>query len=202
MQYEPFSQWLSSENGQNSTENNERISNIDEATPEDKINEAIKIINKNLAAELLTEILSNTPAFFESLVVQLLVTMGYGGIEDASVVGGSGDDGIDGIINSYKLGFEKIFIQAKRYDIGNNVSNREIRNFSGALLQKGVTKGVFITTSSFTDKAIRAANSITLQKIIPIDGAKLTNLMIDYNIGVSEVNTFAIKKLDSDFFEE
>lgn len=90
----------------------------------------------------------------------------------------------------------------KLYDIGNNVSNQEIRNFSGALLQKGVTKGVFITTSSFTDKAIRAANSITRQKIIPIDGAKLTNLMIDYNIGVSEVNTFAIKKLDSDFFEE
>ncbi len=202
MQYEPFSQWLSSENGQNLTESNERNSTIDEATPEDKINEAIKIINKNLAVELLTEILSNTPAFFESLVVRLLVAMGYGGIEDARVVGGSGDDGIDGIINSDKLGFEKICIQAKRYDIGNNVSNQEIRNFSGALLQKGVTKGVFITTSSFTDKAIRAAKSITQQKIILIDGTKLTNLMIDYNIGVSEVNTFSIKKLDIDFFEE
>lgn len=203
MSYPEFRQWISSdnENGEESVQEDVNIINNEE-TPEEQINQAIEIINKNLSDELLTEVLNNSPEFFEALVVKLLVAMGYGGIENARVVGQSGDDGIDGIINSDKLGFEKICIQAKRYGIEHKISNKDIRDFSGALLQQGVTKGVFITTSSFTTKAVNAVKAITQQKIILIDGKRLTNLMIEYNIGVSEVNHYVVKRLDTDFFDE
>ena len=128
--------------------------------------------------------------------------MGYGDLESAQVVGQSGDDGVDGIINSDKLGFEKIYIQAKRYAQNNSVGNELIRNFSGALVQHGATKGVLITTSSFTPKAIEAVRANTQQRIILIDGKKLTNFMIEYNLGVSETNHYSIKKIDTDFFDE
>ena len=203
MKYDTFSQWVSNDNthGEVKTDTSKLV--IDEtSTPEEKISDAIRIINDNLADELLTSILANSPDFFEKLVVNLLVAMGYGKMEYSKVVGGTGDDGIDGIISADKLGFEKICVQAKRYSKDNTVSNREIRNFSGALLQEGVTKGVFITTSSFSPKAINAVNSITQQKIVLIDGEELTKLMIKYNIGVSEESVFVIKKIDIDFFEE
>ena len=202
MNYPQFLSWISgsSKNG-NNLEQSESVINSEE-TPEDQISRAIDVINKNLADELLSEILVNSPTFFENLVVRLLVRMGYGDTESAQVVGQSGDDGIDGIINSDKLGFEKIYIQAKRFSPEHTVGNTEIRNFSGALIQKGANKGVFITTSSFSKKAIEAVHSNTQQKIILIDGSRLTNLMIEYNIGVSEVNSYYIKRIDTDFFEE
>ena len=201
LKYDSFKNWVlgSSDEIQEQKGDEEIIIN---ETPEDRISSAIEFINKSLAEDLLAEVLNNSPDFFERLVVKLLVAMGYGGIENARVVGKSGDDGIDGIINSDKLGFEKICIQAKRYNPDNSVSNKEIRDFSGALLQMGVSKGVFITTSHFSPKAIKAAEAIKQQQIILIDGFKLTNLMIEYNIGVSEVKRYVVKRLDSDFFDE
>lgn len=202
MKYPQFEAWIGgdSENNTNLQCDESVINN--EETPEDQISRAIDIINKNLADDLLSEILINSPSFFENLVIKLLVQMGYGDIDSAQVVGKSGDEGIDGIINSDKLGFEKIYIQAKKFSPDHTVGNVEIRNFSGALIQKGANKGVFITTSSFSKMAVEAVNSNTQQKIILIDGKRLTNLMIEYNVGVSEVNSYSIKRLDTDFFEE
>lgn len=177
---------------------------IEAGTPEDRIEEAINIINKKLSDDLLSEILNQTPSFFEALVVKLLVAMGYGGSDEDSgqVLGQSGDDGIDGIIKSDKLGFDRIYIQAKRYQQDNSVGNQEIRNFSGALIQKGANKGVFITTSSFTAKAKNAVKEIKTQQIVLIDGAMLTRLMIEHDIGVSTECIYKIKRIDSDFFHD
>lgn len=202
MKYPQFVSWIDGYSESNTDSDCEESVKNNEETPEDQISRAIDIINKNLADDLLSEILINSPSFFENLVIKLLVQMGYGDIESAQVVGKSGDEGIDGIINSDKLGFEKIYIQAKRFSTEQTVGNKEIRDFSGALIQKGANKGVFITTSSFSKMAVKAVNSNTQQKIILIDGKRLTNLMIEYNIGVSEVNSFSIKRIDTDFFEE
>ncbi|MBQ8439062.1 MAG: restriction endonuclease [Clostridia bacterium] len=199
MQFPAFRAWV---NFSDTTVTRDSIQLVNEETPEDQIEKAFEKINKTLAEDLLTEILNNDSHFFERLVVKLLVKMGYGDLESAQVVGQSGDDGVDGIINSDKLGFEKIYIQAKRYAQNNSVGNELIRNFSGALVQHGATKGVLITTSSFTPKAIEAVRANTQQRIILIDGKKLTNFMIEYNLGVSEINHYSIKKIDTDFFDE
>lgn len=140
---------------------------------------------------------------FERLVVKLLVAMGYGGsFEDAaSVTRYSHDEGIDGVIKEDKLGLDSIYIQAKRYD-GNPVGRKELQSFVGALSGKGATKGVFITTSSFTKEAMAFTSSLKNMKIVLIDGNALCNYMIDYNIGVATRQTFEIKKIDTDFFVE
>lgn len=142
------------------------------------------------------------PEFFERLVVQLLLKMGYGGSrqEAGRAVGRSGDGGIDGIINEDRLGLDAIYLQAKRWE--GSVGEPPIRDFKGALDAKGAQKGVFITTSSFTPAAIEAARASRHYKIVLIDGARLAELMIEHDLGVSVAATYQLKRLDTDFFAE
>lgn len=171
-------------------------------TPQELIDEAYSEISNNLADELLAAIKKQTPQFFERLVIKLLVAMGYGGyLEDAaSVTQYSHDEGIDGIIKEDKLGLDNIYVQAKRYDTG-TVGRKEIQSFVGALSGKGATKGIFITTSTFTREAKEYKPSTNI-KIVLIDGQQLCNYMIDFNIGVSIKQVYEVKKVDSDFFTE
>ena len=191
------------------TEVNPLVSNSDEnleigadnGHPEKSIEENYQKIQEGLAAELLQKIKDNTPAFFEKLVVDLLVKMGYGGSrEDAGeAVGGSGDGGIDGIINEDRLGLDVVYIQAKRWE--GNVSRPEIQRFAGALQGQRARKGVFITTSNFTRDAKEYVDTID-SKIVLIDGNQLAQFMIDHNVGVSIERTYEIKRVDSDYFAE
>ena len=167
--------------------------------PGESIEDIYQQIREKVAEDLLQQIKANSPAFFENLVIDLLVEMGYGGSrEDAEAVGRSGDGGIDGIINQDRLGLDVVYVQAKRWE--NNVGSPQIAGFAGALAGKGANKGIFITTSDFTKdaKAYDAAGF----KIILIDGKRLAQLMIDHNVGVSTVKTYEIKRVDSDYFIE
>lgn len=172
-----------------------------EQTPEEALEFAHQSIRQALAQELLSRILTCSPTFFEELVVELLVAMGYGGSRrDAGErVGQSGDGGIDGIIKEDRLGLDTIYIQAKRWQ--GNVGRPEIQKFVGALQGQRARKGVFITTSSFTVDAIDYASRIDT-KVVLIDGQQLTNLMMDFGVGVSVAATYAVKRIDSDYFEE
>lgn len=147
--------------------------------------------------------MSLTPSFFEKLVVELLVNMGYGGsIKDAGrAIGRSGDEGIDGTIKEDKLGLDVIYIQAKRWQPGNVVGRPELQKFVGALAGQGAKKGIFITTSSFTKEALDYSPK-NETKIVLIDGERLAQLMIDYDLGVSLVNKYEIKRIDNDYFGE
>lgn len=171
------------------------------ATPEENLESSYLKIRKNLSQELLLKIKSCSPSFFESLVVELLVKMGYGGsIKDAGKsIGKSGDEGIDGIIKEDRLGLDVIYIQAKRWE--NVVGRPEIQKFIGALAGQGAKKGVFITTSRYTAEA-RDYQPRNDTKIVLIDGEQLTDLMIDYNLAVSTVTNFEIKRIDNDYFGE
>jgi restriction system protein len=144
-----------------------------------------------------------SPAFFERLVVELLVKMGYGGsIKDAGkAMGKSGDEGIDGTIKEDKLGLDIIYIQAKRWKSGNVVGRPEIQKFVGALAGQGAKKGIFITTSNFSKEALEYAPRNEI-KIVLIDGEQLAQLMIDYNLGCTSQQTYEVKKVDSDYFGE
>lgn len=144
-----------------------------------------------------------SPAFFERLVVELLVKMGYGGsIKDAGrAIGKSGDEGIDGTIKEDKLGLDIIYIQAKRWQLGNVVGRPELQKFVGALAGQGAKKGIFITTSSFTRDALEYVPR-NETKIVLLDGEQLAQLMIDYNLGVTSVSSYEVKRIDSDYFGE
>ena len=170
-------------------------------TPEDALAAAYQTLRAELEAELLQQVKESSPAFFERLVVDLLVKMGYGGSrQDAGrAIGRSGDGGIDGIINEDRLGLDVIYIQAKRWD--GTVGRPEIQRFAGALQGQRARKGVFITTSNFSPDAEEYASRID-SRIILIDGARLTRLMVDHNVGVSPVGVYEVKKIDSDFFTE
>lgn len=167
-----------------------------ELTPTESLEKAYNTINNDLADELLTTILEQSPTFFEKLVLKLLEKMGYG---KGTVTQRSGDEGIDGIINEDKLGLDIIHIQAKRYKPDNKVGRPLMQAFVGALDGAGVNKGVFITTSGFTKEALDYKSS---KKIAKIDGKQLTNLMIQHNVGVTTEYTYEVKKIDKDFFEE
>ena len=158
-------------------------------------------MKKALADEILEKIRNVEPAFFERLVVELLVKMGYGGsMKDAGkAIGKSGDEGIDGTIKEDKLGLDIIYIQAKRWKDGNTVGRPEIQKFVGALAGQGAKKGIFITASSFTREALEYTPK-NETKIIMLDGNQIANLMIEYNLGVSIQQAYEIKKLDSDYF--
>lgn len=172
-----------------------------EATPEELLETGYRQLRSTLAVELLLQVKSASPAFFERMVVDLLLRMGYGGTrEDAGqVVGKSGDGGIDGIIKADRLGLDVIYIQAKRWD--GDIGSSEIRNFIGALSVHKAEKGVFITTSGFNKNAREAASKVN-SNIVLIDGPTLAGLMIDFGLGVSSVSTYEIKRIDSDFFIE
>lgn len=158
-----------------------------------------------LSDELLNAIMERSPRFFERLVVELLVKMGYGGAfeESGSVIGKTNDEGIDGVIREDKLGFSSIYIQAKRWDPESTVSRPEIQKFVGALAGQAATKGLFITTASFSKEAKNYANNRAYNtKVVLVDGKALAKLMIENGVGVSTVNTYEIKKIDSDYFSE
>lgn len=179
---------------------------VDEALlledPEERIEQTLKLAHDALAAELISTIKTCEPEFFERLVVKLLLKMGYGGSrqEAGQAVGRSGDGGIDGVINEDRLGLDAIYLQAKRWE--GSVGEGPIRDFKGALDAKGAHKGVFITTSTFTPAAIEAARNSRSYRIVLIDGAKLAQLMIEHDLGVSVAATYQLKRLDSDFFAE
>lgn len=172
-------------------------------TPEESLDLAYQRIRKDLAAELRNKVLELSPAFFERLVVELLVKMGYGGsIQDAGkAVGRSGDEGIDGTIKEDKLGLDIIYIQAKRWKPGNVVGRPEIQKFVGALAGQGAKKGIFMTTSSFTREALDYSPR-NETKIVLIDGEQLAQLMIDYSLGCSTHQVYEVKKIDGDYFGE
>ncbi|MCL1995959.1 MAG: restriction endonuclease [Defluviitaleaceae bacterium] len=172
-------------------------------TPQEIMGILSEQLNLELAKELLDEICGNTPTFFERLVIDLLLKMGYGGLEGwGELTKKTGDGGIDGIIKQDELGLDMIYIQAKRWDKNHAVPRPDIQKFAGALLGEGATKGVFMTTAGFTKAAVEYANSVPNAKIILIDGLTLANLMIKHDLGVSTINTIRIKKRDSDYFDE
>lgn len=172
-------------------------------TPEEILGDTLRDLNNNLGYELL-EILKTKPAkYFEYFVLELLTGMGYGGVEEKNfeVVGQSGDNGIDGIIYQDKLGIERIYVQAKRWK-DNKVQSKDIRDFIGSLSLKGTNKGIFITTSDFTEEAISTAGMNPQNRIILINGQRLADLAIENNIGVQVKKVYTVKDLDNDFFEE
>jgi len=172
-------------------------------TPEEFLASTYQTIRRSLADDLLNKVRRVAPAFFEKLVVDLLVAMGYGGsrMDAGRALGRTGDGGIDGIIKEDKLGLDVVYVQAKRWNNANTVGRAEVQAFAGSLEGHRARKGVFITTSKFTQDAIEYAQRIE-KKIVLINGEELAQLMIDHNIGVSEVASYTVKKVDNDYFEE
>lgn len=175
-----------------------------EYTPQESMETAYKTIHDELAKSLLKAIMGASPEFFEKLVVDLLLAMGYGyDSEQAGIVTGrSGDEGVDGIINEDKLGFSQIYVQAKRWNIEHKVGGPDIHTFVGALVTKGATKGLYITTSQFTPAAKNVANRAQNPKVILVDGQELAKLMIAHGVGVSKQISYTIMQIDNDYFEE
>jgi restriction system protein len=202
-QFPAFLEFQNASRNENETEEETTAVAIYEQTPEESLDKAYQRIRKSLASELLNNVVDLSPAFFERLVVELLVKMGYGGsIKDAGkAMGKSGDEGIDGTIKEDKLGLDIIYIQAKRWRPGNVVGRPEIQKFVGALAGQGAKKGIFITTSNFTKEALDYTPR-NETKIVLIDGEQLAQLMIDYNLGCTTQQTYEIKKIDSDYFGE
>lgn len=201
-QFPEHIEFLNSKKDSDKSESEPEIIEISETTPQESIEFGYQKIRKELELELLNRVKSCSPDFFERLVVDLLVKMGYGGSRrDAGrAIGKGGDGGIDGIIKEDKLGLDIVYIQAKRWD--NTVVGRpEIQKFVGALHGQRARKGVFITTSKFSQDA-REYVSIIDSKIVLIDGQELAQLMIDNHVGVSTVSIYEIKKIDSDYFTD
>ena len=174
--------------------------NTPRLTPEETIENQFQLLTDQLSQEILDKIRACPPVFFEKLVVELLLAMGYGGSrKDAgNAIGGSGDGGVDGVIYEDRLGLEKIYIQAKRWE--GSVGRPELQKFAGALQGQRARKGVFITTSSFSNDATAFAANIET-RIILINGERLAKLMIDFNVGVERKSLYEIKKIDNDYFE-
>ena len=170
-------------------------------TPEDAMASAYTRIRKNLETELLEQVRGASPAFFERLVVDLIVAMGYGGsrVDAGRAVGRSGDGGINGIIKEDKLGLDLIFLQAKKWEA--TVGRPEIQKFAGALQGQRATKGIFITTSSYSKDALEYVGLIST-KIILVDGDTLARLMVDHGVAVTRTGTYELKKIDTDYFDD
>lgn len=172
-------------------------------SPKELIEDGYNKINRDLSDELLSAIMECPPAFFEKLIVDLMLAMGYGGTEGTGqVVGKCNDEGIDGIIKEDKLGLDVIYLQAKRWKKGGTIGPGEVRDFVGSLSVGKGNKGVFITTSTFTKAAEECIKKVSDKQVVLIDGSDLTNLMIKYNVGVSTESSYEIKKMDFDYFEE
>jgi restriction system protein len=172
-------------------------------TPEETVEAAYNAAQAALRADLLERILQNSPSFFERAIVDLLVAMGYGGSHRnaSEQLGKSGDGGVDGVINEDVLGLDRVYVQAKRYAPGNAVGRPEIQAFTGSLVGLGASKGVFVTTSTFSPQAIEFASKIP-QRVILIDGKRLTELMIEHTVGVRSSRVLDFKRLDEDFFSD
>jgi restriction system protein len=173
------------------------------STPEEQINAAHSVLTSALRADLLSRILEQSPAFFERVIVDLLIAMGYGGTHENATLrlGKSGDGGIDGVVDEDRLGLDRIYIQAKRYAEHVGVGRPEIQGFVGSLVGLGASKGVFVTTSSFSSPAIEFVRGLQ-QRVILIDGSRLTELMIEFDVGVRINRSIQVKRIDEDFFSD
>lgn len=200
-QFPQFMEFRKRKDDEEETEQERVIQEEATQTPQELLEYGYQKIKRDLAQEIIEAVKKASPRFFEQLVVELLLKMGYGGsLKDAGkAIGQSGDGGIDGIIKEDKLGLDVIYIQAKRWE--NVVGSKEIRNFVGSLVGQKANKGVFITTSGFTKDALEYIKTIT-HKVILIDGDMLSQLMIENNVGVSTIINYEVKKIDSDYFVE
>lgn len=180
------------------------VEEVETKSPQDMLDEAISQMNASLADDLMTEIMKISSYEFERLVVRLLLKMGYGTLQlnKEAVTQKTNDEGIDGIVTADKFGFDSVYIQAKQWKIDSTVSRPEVQKFLGALVSKGASKGLFITTSTFTKGAIDCAKEVKPQKVVLVDGEQLAKLMIEYGLGVSTVETYEVKRVDYDFFNE
>lgn len=206
LQFPMYNEWRSTFNSNTGSQGSESGSSKveeEELTPQERLTTTIDTINQQLASDILDNLKENTFQYFEKFVVQLLQSMGYGGFrKDSGIVTGAiGDNGIDGVILQDVLGLESVGIQAKRYTT-NNAGSGDIRNFIGSLAVKGFNKGVFLTTSSFSPEAIKTASESKQHKIILIDGKKLANLAIEFNVGVQVEQIIQLKRIDMDFFDD
>lgn len=203
LQFPEFAAFRQKSGAEKKTQASEETVSPEEKTPDELLEYAHLELQKSLAQDLLQQVKACTPQFFETLVVDVLVAMGYGGsVKDAAqVVGKSGDGGIDGIIKEDRLGLDVIYVQAKRWDERNPVSRPEIQKFVGALHGHHANKGVFITTGRFAEPARTYVQGLTA-KVILVDGEQLARYMIDYNVGVTLRASYEVKKLDSDYFLE
>ena len=202
-QYEAFQEFQSRKNSESAVETDSTVPvSESSATPDEILRAAHKKINDTLSVDLLSRVRGSTPQFFEQLIVDLLLAMGYGGTsEDAArALGQSGDNGVDGVIDQDPLGVDQIYVQAKRYADGNNVGAGDIRDFFGALNLKKAQKGLFFTTSAFSPSAVQTAKDLGM-RIVLIDGAQLAKLMIRYGIGCRDEELLHLKKIDDEFFE-
>jgi len=196
-QYPEFQEFRS----RSSKDSEDESEEVDSDTPEETLESAYLTIRKNLASEVLEKVKACTPRFFEHLVVDLLLNMGYGraGGGSGERVGQSGDEGIDGIISEDRLGLEMVYLQAKRWE--GTVGRPEIQKFVGALHGKRARKGVFITTGSFSTDAAAYVQTID-PKVALVDGKQLAEYMIDFGLGVSLARAYEVKRIDTDYFEE
>jgi len=200
-QFPKYQEWRETFN--DSSSKDKINTRTEEQTPEEVLALSVNELKNELATELLDKLKENSFSYFERFVIELLQKMGYGEFrEDSSKhTGQTGDQGIDGVISQDRLGLENVYIQAKRFS-NNSVGSPDIRNFIGSLALQGVNKGVFLTTSKFSSSAIQTAMDSKQQKIVLIDGKELTELAIEYNLGVQIAETIEIKKIDLDYFEE
>lgn len=204
-QFPEFVQFREASNGTDSTGNDSAVVEAVQAsdmTPDEIIRKAHAELDDELGLDLLTRVISAPPEFFERLVVQLLLAMGYGGTasEAGRALGKSGDGGVDGVIDQDALGLDRIYVQAKRYADGNNVGSGAIRDFFGSLDRFKAAKGLFVTTSSFSPSAKETADFLS-KRIVLVDGRQLAKLMIRYNVGCRVEETIQLKKVDEEYFE-
>ena len=207
-QFDEFKQFkerarVSQSNPDVQAEREEKILHNQTETPDEIMRRAHKQINAALAQELLDRVRAAAPEFFERLIVNLLISMGYGGSradKAGRTLGRSGDDGVDGVIDQDALGLDRVYIQAKRYAAGNNIGSGAIRDFFGSLDRHKASKGLFVTTSTFSPSAKETAEFLS-KRIVLIDGDQLTALMVQQNIGCRIEDTLDIKKIDEEFFE-
>lgn len=203
MEYPEYAAYAGTTSIKKSDETIEIGSSNEELTPTEQLEAAMKKINDDLAADILQKAREMSPSKFEQLVLDLLLNMGYGGANKqlAKVTPLSHDNGVDGIIPEDALGLDRIYIQAKRYKEGSPVHKPEIQQFIGALNEQKASKGVFVTTSTFSQGA-RESVSKASSKIVLIDGIALAQYLIEYNVGVSTRKAYVVKRLDTDYFEE
>ncbi len=203
LEYPEYAAYANNSSEKKNSDKPDQESVDEELTPTEQLEAAMKKINDDLAADILQKAREMSPAKFEQLVLDLLLAMGYGGTNKdmAKVTPISHDNGVDGIIPEDALGLDKIYIQAKRYKESSSVAKPEIQQFIGALNEQKASKGVFVTTSTFTQGAKESVSKAT-SKIVLIDGIALAKYMIEFNVGVSVKKVFEVKRIDSDYFEE
>lgn len=199
-QFDGFEEFRTKANDDNTVEL-ETTEHLAAGTPEERVEAAFEDLNAALREDLLERILVMHPTAFEKLIVDLMLGMGYGANGSGERLGRTSDGGIDGVINEDVLGLDIIHLQAKRYAIGNGIGVEKIREFAGALDERGATKGVFVTTSHFAPAAIQYAHR-SPKRLILIDGEELTRLLVKYGVAVRSYRVLELKKVDADYFEE